>query len=209
MTGGGFVVLGGGGVDPDEAREQARDILEQRRYQPEKVPRPFEGPLEWLGDRMRPIGEFFDDLVSSGPGRVLLALGFVTLVAVVAVTIARRRSRAGAAVGRGRGRDSVEQSLDPARLEREADAAERRGDLDRALRLRFRAGLLRLDAVGAITFRPSMTTRPGFTTASPVDVRRPRDHVRRGRLRRTTRVGGPTCRPRVTSGRACLTDARS
>jgi hypothetical protein len=158
VTGAGFVVLGGGGVDPDAAREQARDILEQRRYQPEKVPRPFEGPLEWLGDRMRPLGEFFDDLVSSGPGRVLLALGFVTLVAVVAVTIARRRSRGGAAVGRGRGRDSVEQSLDPARLEREADAAERRGDLDRALRLRFRAGLLRLDAVGAITFRPSLTS---------------------------------------------------
>jgi hypothetical protein len=46
----------------------------------------------------------------------------------------------------------------PSALEREADAAERAGDLERALRLRFRAGLLRLDERGAIRYRPSLTT---------------------------------------------------
>jgi hypothetical protein len=157
VTGALAATLAGGGVDPDETRRQARDILDERRYQPAKVPRPFEGFLEWLGDRLRPIGELLDDVLSSAPGRVLLLAGFVALVAVVATVIARRRGRAGSTVRRGGGGDA-EESLDPARLEREADAAERRGDLDRALRLRFRAGLLRLDDVGAISFRPSLTS---------------------------------------------------
>ena len=46
----------------------------------------------------------------------------------------------------------------PAALERRAEEAERRGDHEAALRLRFRAGLLRLDARGAIAFRPSLPT---------------------------------------------------
>jgi hypothetical protein len=150
--------LAGGGVDPDEARREARDILEQQRYQSTKVPRPFAGFLEWLGDRLRPIGEFFDAMLSSVPGRLALVAGLVALVAVVATAIARRRGRGdGRSARRSRG-DVAEESLDPAELEREADEAERRGDLDRALRLRFRAGLLRLDDVGAISFRPSLTS---------------------------------------------------
>jgi len=147
-----------GEVDPETARDQARDILGQRRYRPADVPRPFEGVLEWLGDRLRPIGDFFDRLLSSWPGRLALIGGLIALVAVVAVAIARRRSR-GMASGaeRRRGR-AGEESLDPVQLERAADAAERRGDLEQALRLRFRAGLLRLDAAGAIRFRPSLTS---------------------------------------------------
>jgi hypothetical protein len=47
---------------------------------------------------------------------------------------------------------------DPDALEREADEAERAGDLQRAVRLRFRAGLLRLGDRGAIRYRPSVTT---------------------------------------------------
>jgi hypothetical protein len=158
VTGALAVALAGGGVDPDEARRQARDILDERRYQPAQVPRPFEGLLEWLGDRMRPIGELLGDLLSSGLGRVVLLAGFVALVAVVATSIARRRGRGGAAGGRRACRDDAEEGFDPARLEREADEAERRGELERAVRLRFRAGLLRLDRVGAIRFRPSLTT---------------------------------------------------
>jgi hypothetical protein len=53
------------------------------------------------------------------------------------------------------GPDAIE---DPDVLEREADAAERAGDLERALRLRFRAGLLRLGQRGAIQYRSSVTT---------------------------------------------------
>jgi len=145
-------------VDPDRARDQAREILGGRRYKPADVPRPFQGALEWLGDRLRPIGDFFSAVTESLPGKIALAAVLAGIVAVVALLFARRRaatSAAGGGVGRRRSPDA---HTDPGRLEREADAAERRGDLDVALRLRFRAGLLRLDRTGAIRFRPSITT---------------------------------------------------
>ena len=146
-----------GQVDPDRARDQAREILGGRRYKPADVPRPFEGALEWLGDRLRPIGDFFSRITESLPGKIALAAVLAGVVAVVALLVARRRTAASATGGPGRRRSSDERA-DPGRLEREADAAERRGDLDVALRLRFRAGLLRLDRAGAIHFRPSITT---------------------------------------------------
>jgi hypothetical protein len=145
-----------GQVDPDRARDQAREILGGRRYKPADVPRPFEGALEWLGDRLRPIGDFFSRITESFPGKIALAALLAGVVALVALLVARRRAATSAASGR-RARPSDERA-DPEDLEREADAAERRGDLDVALRLRFRAGLLRLDRAGAIHFRPSITT---------------------------------------------------
>ena len=48
--------------------------------------------------------------------------------------------------------------LDPDALERDAERAEAAGDLNLAIRLRFRAGLLRLDRAGAIRYRPSLTS---------------------------------------------------
>jgi hypothetical protein len=143
-------------VDPDQARDQARDILDGRRYKPADVPRPFQGALEWLGDRLRPIGDFLSRVTESLPGRIVFGALLAGAVVLITWLVVRRASgtgvvRAGAQRG---GRDRP----DPGRLEREADAAERRGDLDRALRLRFRAGLLRLDDRGAIRFRPSITS---------------------------------------------------
>lgn len=147
-----------GQVDPDQARHQAREILGSRRYKPADVPRPFEGALEWLGDRLRPIGDFFSRLTESLLGKIVLAAVLAGIVTVIALLVARRRAARDAGVGDSRRRGARDETLDPARLEREADAAERRGDLDGALRLRFRAGLLRLDRAGAIRFRPSITT---------------------------------------------------
>ena len=147
-----------GQVDPDRARDQAREILGGRRYKPADVPRPFEGALEWLGDRLRPIGDFFSRITESLPGKILLATVLAGVVAVVALLVARRRAATSVAGGGAGRRQSPDERADPGRLEREADAAERRGDFDASLRLRFRAGLLRLDRAGAIHFRPSITT---------------------------------------------------
>lgn len=152
----GLVVAGQ--VDPDQARDQAREILGSRRYKPADVPRPFEGALEWLGDRLRPIGDFFSRITESLAGKIVLAALLAGIVTVIALLVARRRAASAAGAGTGRGRGATDEGLDPARLERDADAAERGGDLDAALRLRFRAGLLRLDRAGAIRFRPSITT---------------------------------------------------
>ena len=87
-----------------------------------------------------------------------MLLGGVVLVlaAVFGARLAGRRveveSRVTGTRGRGRGED-------PAELERLADEAEHHGDLEIALRLRFRAGLLRLGRARAVSLRPALRTR--------------------------------------------------
>lgn len=146
-------------VDPFTSRRLARDIVSSRRFRPEEVPKPLEGVLEWIGDRLSPIGRLFDpvfELLESGPARLIFAILLIAVVAAIAYGIATRRT-ARADRHRGTGpRDAT--ILDPSDLERMAADAEATGDLDRAIRLRFRAGLLRLDRAGAITYRPSLTS---------------------------------------------------
>jgi len=145
-------------VDPDAARREAQHILSDRRFRPSPAPRPLRGPLRWLGRRIEsvfgPLGRF----VGSISGWVWLAAAAVVVAVVVwAVVRARRRRVAHAPATKTLG-GVPDDGEDPAALERAADAAERDGDLDRAVRLRFRAGLLRLGDRGAIRYRPSVTT---------------------------------------------------
>jgi hypothetical protein len=74
---------------------------------------------------------------------------------VVALRMARRRERVRRRAATPRPSSGV---ADPAALERAAAAAERAGDLRGAIRLRFQAGLLRLDRARVIEWRPSLTT---------------------------------------------------
>jgi Domain of unknown function (DUF4129) len=142
--------------DPATARRQAREILSQRRFRPARVPQPLRGVLQWLGDRLRWVGDLVDRLTASWAGRLTLGIAFVVVVALAARYLAGRRGAASG--GRPRVGLAAARRADPDQLDRDADAAERRGDLERALRLRFAAGLLRLDSVGAIELRPSMTS---------------------------------------------------
>jgi hypothetical protein len=149
------------------ARAQARDILAEDRFQTSKRHEgPLHGVFSWLGDRL-------SDLAGSAPGGELLGwllLASVALFAAAAVAtwLGTHRRRA-AAVARARplGLDAAT-TASPAELERRAAAAERDGDLDAAVRLRFAAGLLRLDALHAIDLRPSLTSGDvGRAIASP------------------------------------------
>jgi hypothetical protein len=150
-------------IDPDNARKVAREIVGSSRAAPANPPRPLRGVLEWIGNRLATIGDALGPAASffgSMWGLVILAFAVGALAMWIARGIARRRSAAGESrPSRGPARTRAEDAADPASLERAADAAEARGDLEFALRLRFRAGLLRLDAIGAIRFRPSITTR--------------------------------------------------
>jgi Domain of unknown function (DUF4129) len=146
-------------VDPDAARREAQHILSDRRFRSSSAPRPLRGPLRWLGDRLesvfRPVGRF----LSSIPLAVWLAIGAVVVALVVWVVVRAVRTRVPvAAKNAARRGASVDLREDPDALEAAADAAERDGDLERAVRLRFRAGLLRLGSRGAIRYRPSVTT---------------------------------------------------
>src|SRR6266496_5432893 len=71
----------------DLARDQARQILGGRRYKPADVPRPFEGVLEWLGDRLRPIGDFFSRITDSLAGKIVLSALLVAAVTLIALLV--------------------------------------------------------------------------------------------------------------------------
>jgi hypothetical protein len=139
-----------------DPRGEAREILSQRRFTGTSVPGPFRGILDWLGDRLRRVGDRLGDAVPGG--RPVLWPALAALVGLLAAIVARRtltrrvRAATHAAAAAAGPRDDARE------LERRADGAEAAGDLETALRLRFRAGLLRLDARGAIEFRPSIST---------------------------------------------------
>jgi hypothetical protein len=143
-------------VDPDAAREEARAILGDRRYQEDPAPRPFRGPLEWIGERLEPIGRWLGDIFGAVPVWVWPAFG-ITLVALIILWAVRRADRVRTRTAAGVEADAAKPE-DPVELERAAAVAEQAGDFERAVRLRFRAGLLRLGRRGAIDYRPSVTT---------------------------------------------------
>ena len=145
-------------VDPAEARRRARGILGDRRFRTDPAPRPLRGPLRWVGDRLHPIGDAISRAFDAIPRSIWLAIAIAAVaLAIVAIvrSVRRRRAAAPTAVP---ARLMGEPDDDPASLERAADEAERDGDLDRAVRLRFRAGLLSLGQRGAIRYRKSVTT---------------------------------------------------
>jgi hypothetical protein len=144
----------------DAARENATDILSQRRFQPSELPRPFAGPLERLGDA---ISRGFDRVVAFLPGGeatfwVIVGLLTVALAAFVTARLGRRRRRITTGAERTDRSTRGAKPEDAKSLLAEADRAEASGDGRTAVRLRFRAGLLRLGGTGAIAFRPSITT---------------------------------------------------
>ena len=150
-------------MSPAQAREEARHILSERRFHGTSVPRPLHGFFSWLARHLHFLSRGFDWVaVRIGGQKVLwtiVAVGVLALTAVVSRQLARRRVEVEAR-GRGRHRRGARgREEDPAELELLADEAERRGDLEVALRLRFRAGLLRLGRARALPLRPSLRTR--------------------------------------------------
>lgn len=151
-------------ADPAADRDSARDILDGRKYNPVDPPRPFRGILkqigEWLdtifGPVVRPIGDWLGSVSGNRLVQWIVPLAVIGAAFVIGIRLSQRRAASELLRRTPRGAD--ERGDDPETLERLADGAERAGDLSRAYRLRFRAGLLRLDAKGAIKYRPSMTT---------------------------------------------------
>jgi len=141
------------------ARADARDILAQHRFRGSDLPGPFHGLLDrlsrWL-HKLDGVFKWLNDLLPGGDAVVWIVLA--ALVCAIAAFVARRvlsgRVHASEAAAAAAGAAHE----DARALERRADAAEAAGDLATALRLRFRAGLLRLDERGAIEFRPSIST---------------------------------------------------
>jgi hypothetical protein len=145
---------------PSDPQRTAQNILSERRFQDTDLPQPLREPLEALADRLRDIGAPFAGILDALPGEgsvewVVLAIIVAALSGLVALRLARRRARLRE---KAFGRTMRVESLDPGSLEADADRAEAEGHLERALRLRFSAGLLRLDGRRVIRFTPSLTT---------------------------------------------------
>jgi len=157
------------------ARGVARDVLADRRYHAAPLPRPLKGVLDRLAEALGPLGRVLERAFEWVSGRLpggaftlwgLIAGLIVAAVAVIGVRAAAARQAAGAQ--RGTGGPAGGDRVSAAKLRRQADAAERSGDLDEALRLRFRAGLLELHSRELIELRPALTNREILgTVASP------------------------------------------
>jgi hypothetical protein len=156
------------------ARKQAEQILSHSpfRKSPKRGFAPLQGVLhrigQWIGDALRPAWHVvYRDLIHKliiGPLHSIfgaydwLALAAVVLVigVLIGALLIRRRTRIAATAALAT--VTVLPSERPEELEAQADLAEAGGDHDAAVRLRFRAGLSRLEALGAIPSRDTTTT---------------------------------------------------
>jgi len=148
-----------------QSREQARAVLRERRFAPASVPRPLHGPLERLGRVLRPVRrtaarllDRLDELLPGGRSVTWSIIGGLVLLAALLATRRLVGRRTALLVSAQQSRAQKLTGADPRDLERDADAAQSDGRYEDAVRLLFRAGLLRLDARGIITFRPSMSS---------------------------------------------------
>jgi hypothetical protein len=188
-------------VDPDAARRVAQEILADPRYHPRQVPRPFAGFFRRLGELLvDPVIRFFSgigDILPSVGSPPWLALAAVVVIAALVLTVRLSGGRGRQRFADRRRSAGHDEGLGPDELERRADEAERRGDLDAALRLRFRAGLGRLDETGVVRLRPGLTN----AAVSRV-LRSPRFDELAGDFDEVAYGGRPATEAQLTTARA-------
>jgi hypothetical protein len=145
-------------VDAERLREEAERILAQRRYRAQ--PTLSETFGEWLERIWFEFLEFVANVAELIGGPLVLGILLFGLVVMAAILITRN-------LGHRRAREIeirimrehlLARGADPAELEREAQQAASESDFATALRLTFRAGLLRLDERGRIRYWPGLTS---------------------------------------------------
>ena len=156
-------------LDSDDLQGRAEAIVSGSAYTGEResfltnnpVTRFIDDVMQRIRDWLSPSGEVRTGTPRTqvDPGRpsygwLLLAAMLVLAVAVAAV-IAKRRLRAETDQQRA---IDVERRGDADELEDLASTAEAAGRFEEALRLRFRAGLMRLDDLEVIAYDPALAT---------------------------------------------------
>jgi hypothetical protein len=156
------------------ARQEARQILSKAPYHttPSHTPRPLAGVLHAVGRALnyalgRPsVWLYHHLLVHIGHGFtsafggwwvVVVGALAIALGVAIGVVLVRRRARVSARVmATGLALADIE---DPDDIDERAAQAESAGDLETAIRLRFRAGLVRLQRKGVIVNQDAKTGR--------------------------------------------------
>lgn len=143
-------------VDPDQARREALEILSRPPF---RAARP--GLLQRLLERLvEPIAAVVGRLSAGvsgaieGVGPLPAALAAIVVLAGFAFLASRLARRPGRAGRSPEGLRGAQGPADPRQLERAALEAEADGRLEEALRLRFRAGIARLEQAGRLPARP-------------------------------------------------------
>lgn len=152
-------------TDSAVLREKARAILNEDRFRAPRTPAPFKGLLRRLGDLLAPVGRalapvgrffaHFGWLWQNATARVFLIVAVALMVGALSQVVVRRRRVS--SVVRGGAQRAGERD-DPSHLERQAEKAESAGDFGQGVRLRFQAGVIRLQDNGRV--------RRGRTTAT-------------------------------------------
>lgn len=144
------------GIEPAAVESAVARVLEAPAYADRT-----EG---WWDRIVRQVGAFlvsFFERVTSWLGGSLVAaiVAAVVLAGLTAAIVARLARRRARDIERTEFiRRILESGDDPGALEDQADAAASQGDYSAAIRLRFVAGLLRLDQQGRIAYRPGLAT---------------------------------------------------
>ncbi len=142
-------------------RERVAEAIERILSAPKYGRRESQSMFSSFWDRIwRNLLEWLDSIVSGLPGGPRLfftALGLLALILIAwaVFRLGARRNRQLEAQLKLERRQV--HRFDPAQLERQAESASREGNFREAVRLRFLAGLLRLDEQKVISYRPGLT----------------------------------------------------
>ena len=153
----------GAALDTSPARDRAAaaEILDGPPYEAAGPPRPFRRLVDRVGELIEPLARPLRWLADHLPGgwyTLLVALS-VLVVLFSALVAARLGARQRGTVVERLHRAGRREEVDPARLEQLAAEAEERGELETALRLRFRAGLARLARLRTVPQPQNLTSR--------------------------------------------------
>ncbi len=144
--------------EPDVIRRTADEVVRRPEFQLEPT-RDWSPVWRWLWGLIEPILRFFSHLWDISP--VLAVVVVIVLTVVLIALIAHIMYAFARAISGGRslaGTSAIHRrKIDPVQLEAEADEAARRRDYIEAVRLLFRAALLRLEQ------RQNREPRPGVT----------------------------------------------
>jgi len=116
--------------------------------------------IEWLEEAWVRVVEWMTAASDYVGGPVIMAIlvGGVVLALAALATFNLGKRRARRVDERIRREHEAARGLDPVSLEQAAESAQARGDHAEALRLLFRASLIRMDRLGLIDLRPGTTS---------------------------------------------------